>query len=68
MAPRHDGCRLTLAGHEKTRTFVCLSREFLAGPFRAPFGLGPCWASISETQVALNEARRVGMSPQQTQD
>ena len=67
MAPWDGCCRLTLADHETTRLFVCLSREFLAGRFRALFGPGPCWASISETQVALNEAGRVGMDPQQTQ-
>lgn len=31
MAPWDGCCRLILAGHETTRLFVCLSREFLAG-------------------------------------
>lgn len=35
--------------------------------FRAQFGSLPCWASISVTQVALNEAAGAGMDPQQTQ-
>ena len=46
--------------------FVCPC-VFLAAALRALLGPPPCWAAISETQVALNEARRVGMGPQQTQ-
>lgn len=31
MAPWYGRCRFILAGHETSRLFVCLSREFLAG-------------------------------------
>lgn len=58
---------LILAAHKASSLFVCLSREFLAGRSGLRFGPRPCWASISETQVALNEAGRAGMGPQQTQ-
>lgn len=56
------------SGRPWDNSFICLFVPWVFGwPFRALFGPSPCWASISETQVALNEAGRVGMGPQQTQ-
>lgn len=44
MAPWDGCCRLTLAGHETTHLFVCLSREFLAG--RSGLGLASVPAGL----------------------
>jgi len=56
------------SGRPWDNSFICLFVPWVFGwLFRALFGPGPCWASISETQVALNEAGRLGMVPQQTQ-
>lgn len=56
---------MTLAGHETARLFVCLSHEFFGWVAQGSVFLAPVpgWASISETQVALNEAGGVGMGP-----
>lgn len=64
-----SGWRLPVdSGRPWDSTFICLFVPWVFGrPFRAQFGPAPCWASISEAQVALNEAGSVGMGPQQTQ-